>query len=93
MHRKLYLAAYDVREPNRLPRALRVVKGFASGGQKSAYECWLYSSERSELQAHIASVLDLTEDSFAVIPLEPKKPLITLGVAEKPADPDLFYFG
>lgn len=93
MHRKLYLAAYDVRQPARLPKALRVVKGYASGGQKSAYECWLTFSERGSLQAEIADVLDLTEDSFALIPLAPRRPLITLGVAREPCDPDFFYIG
>lgn len=93
MHRKLFLAAYDVRDPRRLARALRVVRGYASGGQKSAYECWLLPSERRSLLRDMASVLDFQEDSFAIIPLEPKKPLITLGQAVQPVDPQFFYFG
>lgn len=93
MARKLFLAAYDVREPKRLRAALRVIKGFASGGQKSAYECWLTAAEREALVAAMAEVLDLAVDSFAIIPLEPRRPAITLGIASKPVDPAFFYLG
>ncbi|ABM61407.1 CRISPR-associated endonuclease Cas2 [Halorhodospira halophila] len=93
MRRKLYLAAYDVRCPRRLSRAVRVIKGYASGGQKSAYECWLTPAEHKALHTEMAQVIDPTEDQFALLPLEPRRPLVTLGAAEVPADPDFFYFG
>jgi len=38
-NRQLYLAAYDVSCPRRLRKALYVLRGFASGGQKSVFEC------------------------------------------------------
>lgn len=93
MHRKLYVAAYDVRDPRRLVQALRVVKGYASGGQKSAYECWLTGGECRELRAEMAAVLDLSKDTFALIPLSPRKPLVTLGAAIEPVDPEYLYLG
>lgn len=93
MSRKLYLAAYDVRHPRRLAKALRVVKGYASGGQKSAYECWLTAAERRALKDDMAAVLETDVDTFALIPLAPRRPLITLGVAVAPANPAFFYFG
>ncbi|WP_435101148.1 CRISPR-associated endonuclease Cas2 [Arhodomonas sp. AD133] len=93
MPRKLYLAAYDVRDPGRLRAALTVIKGYASGGQKSAYECWLTHDEHQALHRAMDFVLNLHEDSFMAIPLEPRKPIATLGVAVKPVDPDYFYFG
>ena len=93
MTRKLYLAAYDVRSPRRLPRVLRVVRGYASGGQKSAYECWLTQVEWNALHRDMANVLDPEDDQFALIPLDPRRPLVTLGTAEPPANPDIFYFG
>ena len=40
MSRKLYLVAYDVREPSRLRRALHILKDYAYAGQKSVFECW-----------------------------------------------------
>jgi CRISPR-associated protein Cas2 len=93
MRRALFIAAYDVRAPRRLVKALAVVKGYASGGQKSAYECWLSHTERQALLGEIADVLDLTVDSFALIPLETRTPVATLGVALVPSDPDFYYFG
>jgi CRISPR-associated protein Cas2 len=93
MERKLYLAAYDVSAPARLARALEVVRGYASGGQKSAYECWLTDREWWALNHGIAEIIDPAEDRFALFRLSPRRPLITLGVAEPPADPDLLYFG
>lgn len=93
MARKLYIVAYDVRKPKRLAAALRVVKGFASGGQKSAYECWLDANERSELHEDLSRVLDLEVDSVAFFPLQLRRPVSTLGAAVAPADPDYFYIG
>lgn len=93
MPRKLFIVAYDVRHPKRLAAALRVVKGFASGGQKSAYECWLTDGERVELHSALAGVLDLNVDSVAFFPLELRRPVSTLGAAVEPADPDYFYIG
>jgi CRISPR-associated protein Cas2 len=35
--RMLYLAAYDVTDPDRLQATLQVLKGYACGGQKSVF--------------------------------------------------------
>ncbi len=91
--RRLFLAAYDVRDPARLAQALRVIKGYASGGQKSAYECWLTDGERQAVHRAMAGVLDPAADAFALIPLEPRRPVATLGVAVQPTDPEFFYIG
>jgi len=93
LERRLYLAAYDVSDPARLRRALRVVRAFASGGQKSAYECWLTGREYDALHHMAGSVISPRHDSFAVFPLTLRRPLVTLGVAEPPSDPDFLYFG
>lgn len=92
MQRSLFIAAYDVREPARLKRALKVTKQYACGGQKSAYECWLDNSERQQILSDMAAVLE-PEDSFALIPLDPRRGVIALGVAMPATDPQFFYFG
>lgn len=92
-HRRLFLAAYDVREPARLRRALRVAKTYACGGQKSAFECWLTEIETEKLLHEMSCVLDHSSDEFALIPLDPRRTPLILGVAVAPADPDFFYFG
>ena len=79
--RFLVLAAYDVVCPRRLAAALHVVTGYAQGGQKSAYECWTTNTERAQLSAEIAAVLDASADRWAVIPLGRRPRVRVLGRA------------
>jgi CRISPR-associated protein Cas2 len=91
MSRQFYLAAYDVSCPRRLHAALQLIKGHATGGQKSAYECWLSAAERAELLHNISLVLDMAADRFLLLGLDPRSPPHTLGIAASPADPGFFY--
>lgn len=91
MSRRLYLAAYDVAHPRRLKLSLELIKGYATGGQKSAYECWLSEGEKTALLHDMALVLDEDADSFLLIGLDPRAQVHTLGRAATPADPDTFY--
>ncbi|MCP5197801.1 MAG: CRISPR-associated endonuclease Cas2 [Gammaproteobacteria bacterium] len=90
--RTLYLAAYDVTDPDRLQAALHVLKGYACGGQKSVFECYLTEREQQALVAEIRMVLDLTSDRFLLLPLG-EVTVRTLGIALPPADPDFYYVG
>lgn len=90
--RKLYLAAYDVRNPKRLRKALKILKDYASGGQKSAFECYLTPDEKRELKRRIESVIDVNVDSFLVVPLDAGAARV-LGVAVPPLDDQFFYLG
>ncbi len=47
--RNLFVVAYDVSDPSRLRKMLYIIKDYATGGQKSAYECYLSDVERNEL--------------------------------------------
>ncbi|MFZ1494442.1 MAG: CRISPR-associated endonuclease Cas2 [Candidatus Competibacter denitrificans] len=91
--RALYLAAYDVTDPGRLQAALHVLKGYASGGQKSVFECFLAPRERLALLADIRGVLDSAEDRFLLLPLPDDQGIRTLGIAIKPSDPNFYYVG
>lgn len=90
--RTLYLAAYDVTEPDRLAQALYVMKGYASGGQKSVFECFLSERERDRLVAEMEATLDWSSDRFLLMPLG-KVTVQTLGIALPPSDPEFYYFG
>jgi CRISPR-associated protein Cas2 len=92
-NRVLYLAAYDVSEPARLRQALHVVKGYATGGQKSVYECFLTDAEREELLGRVRDVIDLDEDRFMLLRVEVRSPVRTLGIAVAPSDPAFYYVG
>lgn len=91
--RDLYLAAYDVASPRRLIAALALVRGYATGGQKSVHEVFLTPAERHELLHNMALILDETEDRFFLLRLDPRACTYALGVATRPADPDYFYVG
>lgn len=91
--RTLYIAAYDVADAARLRRALHAVKQYATGGQKSVYECFLTNAERQTLLSDVRNVLDSSEDRFMLLRLDPRCRVHTLGIAVKPADPDFFYVG
>jgi CRISPR-associated protein Cas2 len=92
-HRILYLAAYDITDPERLQAALHVLKGYASGGQKSVFECFLTVRERQQLVAEVKTVLDLGTDRFLLLPLPGAADIAALGIAVRPSDPDFYYVG
>ena len=91
--RSLYLAAYDVAHPKRLRASLDLVKGYATGGQKSFYEIFLTDAEKADLLHDVALVLEESEDRFFLLRLDSRSRVYTLGVAAEPADPPYFYFG
>lgn len=91
--RRLFVAAYDVHERKRRARVRRVVNEYASGGQKSAYECWLTAQECRKLHANVAGMLDLSKDSFALLPVQGEETFVGLGIASGPVDPEVTYVG
>ncbi len=91
--RILYLAAYDISAPDRLRRALEILRDYATGGQKSVFECFLTPAERKELLQRVDEVIDEEEDRFFLIPLSRQAKTRTLGSGEKPVESKFFYLG
>jgi CRISPR-associated protein Cas2 len=91
--RQLYLAAYDISCNRRLRKALYVLRSFASGGQKSVFECFLTPSEKTQLLEEISLVIDPVEDRFILLRLAGAKHIRTLGKAVLPQDGSFFYVG
>ena len=91
--RDLYLAAYDIADDKRLRRALFLVKGYATGGQKSVFECFLTEAEKRRLLVNMDEILEDKEDRFALIRLDPRATVYALGIAIAPEDPPFFYYG
>lgn len=91
--RDLYLAAYDIADATRLRYALQAVKGYATGGQKSVFECFLSAGEQGALLNEVRELLDEQEDCFMLLRLDPRAKVITLGMAVTPEDPPFFYHG
>lgn len=91
--RTLHIAAYDIADHARLREALYVLKHYASGGQKSVFECFLTAAERQALLRDVREVLDLEEDRFLLLPLGSADGIRTLGIGVAPADPDYYFVG
>ena len=91
--RTLHIAAYDISDKRRLRRALHVLKGYATGGQKSVIECFLTEEERCQLLDEVREVVDESKDRFVLLRLEQRATFRALGVAVKPVDLDFFYVG
>lgn len=92
-NRQLYLAAYDISCNRRLRKALYVLRGFASGGQKSVFECFLTPAEKARLLEQIGQVIDPVEDRFILLRLAGVSHIRTLGKAVPPQDGSFFYVG
>jgi CRISPR-associated protein Cas2 len=91
--RALHLAAYDISEPRRLIAALKLMRAFATGGQKSVHELYLTPAERQSLVEDMGVLMDLETDRFLLLRLDPRSRVHTLGKAVTPSDPDFFYVG
>ena len=91
--RNLHVAAYDIGDPRRLRRALNILKGYATGGQKSVFECFLTPAEKRELIESMSEILDDSGDRFMVVRLPGKHAAKVLGRAVMPVDTEYFYIG
>jgi CRISPR-associated protein Cas2 len=91
--RQLYLAAYDISCNRRLRKALYVLRGFSSGGQKSVFECFLTPAEKAQLLEAIGQVINPEEDRFILLQLAGANHIRTLGKAVVPQDGSFFYVG
>ena len=92
MHRQLYLAAYDINQNRRRAGALKLLRGYATGGQKSVHEVWLTAGEKRAVLADFALILD-EGDRFVLLRLDPRSRTLLAGRAQAPADPGHFYIG
>jgi len=93
MPRQLCLAAYDIANAKRLARARERVRGYATGGQKSVFECLLDGPERAQMLLDLGTLLDGAEDSFLLLTLDPRAREVTIGVAPEPRLGPFFYQG
>lgn len=90
-NRRLFLAAYDVTDPKRLRRAHRVLRSYATGGQKSVFECFLTDRERKALVRDVASVIDTDEDRFFILSIDKRARVHTFGIGRPPVDRPVFF--
>lgn len=93
MTRHLHLAAYDIVDHRRRAGALKLMRGHATGGQKSVHEVWLTDAEKRQLLADMACLLHDDRDRFMLLRLDPRSRPLLSGRGVAPADPGHFYIG
>jgi len=93
MDRTLYLVAYDVADHVRLAKVHDFLKGYSTGGQKSAYECFLSDGELREVSTGLSGLIAATDDRIHIFQMDGRSRTHTLGIAEQPKDPVYFYVG
>ena len=90
--RKLYLVCYDIADKKDRNNVRRIVKSFSSGGQKSAYECYLSSAEFNLLinltRAHITPT-----DNLVIQPINEKMTVRVIGLGMCPSPINSHYIG
>lgn len=91
--RDLYLAAYDIADPRRLRAALALAREYATGGQKSVFECFLSAADLGDLLSGYSLVLDERDDRFLLIRIGKSSRTYALGMASAPDDGNYFYVG
>lgn len=88
--RTIYLFAYDVASPKRRYRVHRLLKGYAVGGQKSLFECWVSQGEYADIWAQLSLLIDQNEDKLHCFRLDERMQPFFAGCAKRLAfDPFL----
>lgn len=67
--RRCYLVCYDIREPKRLRRVNKTLKGYGESWQFSVFFCLLKDIDRVRLQTDLEEVMSHKEDQALIVDL------------------------
>ncbi len=83
MSRTRYLIAYDICDPKRLRRVIKVMEGYGQRLQYSVFLCDLNKAELLSWRAEIVPELEPRQDSVVLIDLGPpgSRPMETIGTS------------
>ncbi len=71
--RRCYLVCYDIRDPKRLRRVHKVLKGYGEAWQFSVYFCVLKDIDRVRLQTDLEEQMNQKEDQAMSLDLGPNE--------------------
>ncbi len=82
--RRSYLVCYDVREPRRLQRTRKLLKGYGSPLQYSVFLCVLKDIDRVRMENELRGLLNLRQDDLLIVDLgadetAAREMIVTLG--------------
>ena len=89
--RRLYIVAYDIRDPKRWRKIFRVMRGFGDHLQLSVFRCELSEKEKMEMIMKLDPNLHHEEDQVLIIPMGPaggetEQEVISLGLPYHPSE-------
>lgn len=76
-----YLFAYDISCPKRQARVRRILQAYATGSQKSLFECLLTPEQCNRLCRQLPLLLD-SGDKLHCLTLNPHDPTLLYGTAK-----------
>ncbi|MEO5366241.1 MAG: CRISPR-associated endonuclease Cas2 [Magnetococcus sp. WYHC-3] len=71
--RRCYLVCYDIRNPKRLRRVHKVLKGYGEAWQFSVFFCVLKDIDRVRLQTDLEEQMNQKEDQAMILDLGPNE--------------------
>lgn len=81
-----YLVCYDIKEPKRLSRVLRFMKGRGIHLQYSVFYCSLTWLELLTLKEKIERLINIKEDDLRIYPLPSDLKVIVMGCGDRVPD-------
>jgi CRISPR-associated protein Cas2 len=71
--RRCYLVCYDIRDPKRLRRVHKALKGYGEAWQFSVFFCVLKDIDRVRLQTDLEEQMNRKEDQALILDLGPNE--------------------
>ena len=62
-HRMYYIITYDIAQPKRLPKMLKLMRRYLNWVQNSVFEGYLTERQAMDLEKEIKGIIDKKEDS------------------------------
>lgn len=81
-----YLVCYDIRDPRRLSRVFKLMKGKGIHLQYSVFHCSLTWQKLIELKEKLRWIIDEGKDDVRIYPLPSEEKVIIMGVGDRVPD-------
>jgi len=78
-----YLVCYDIRDPRRLSRVYKLLKGIGLHIQYSVFHCSLSWPDLLELKEKLKELIDENDDDIRIYPLPLEKKVIVMGCGDR----------
>lgn len=81
-----YLVCYDIRDPRRLTRVYKLLKGIGLHIQYSVFHCSLSWPDLLELKDKLNGFINDKEDDIRIYPLPSEEKVIVMGCGDRVPD-------